>query len=94
MIVSVLVVGTVAGCAAALWRWVTHDYGTDPKIPVLTQVEKDNWRMPALDTMPPAKLSARTRVWMAVLRGYLVIAGGIVLVHIVHLTMAGETVSP
>ncbi|HYL19498.1 MAG TPA: NRAMP family divalent metal transporter [Burkholderiales bacterium] len=47
------------------------------------------WRMPPLDALPPAVMSPRTRVWMLVLRGYLIIAGGLVLVRIVQLAAGG-----
>jgi Mn2+/Fe2+ NRAMP family transporter len=43
------------------------------------------WRMPPLDELPPAHMTPLTRIWMVVLRGYLVIAGGLVLVRIVQL---------
>jgi hypothetical protein len=43
------------------------------------------WRMPPLHELPPAHLTPLTRIWMVVLRGYLVIAGGLVLVRIVQL---------
>jgi hypothetical protein len=49
----------------------------------------DNWRMPPLSELPPARLSALSRLWMIVLRGYLVVAGGLVLVRIFQLATAG-----
>lgn len=49
-----------------------------------------DWRMPPLDTLPPAQLTLMSRVWMLVLRGYLVIAAGLLLVKLVMLaTTAG-----
>jgi NRAMP (natural resistance-associated macrophage protein)-like metal ion transporter len=50
---------------------------------------RDHWRMPPLDTLAPARLSFTNRIWMLVLRGYLVVAGGLVLVRIVQLATAG-----
>jgi Mn2+/Fe2+ NRAMP family transporter len=47
------------------------------------------WRMPPLDRLPPAHMTPLTRIWMVVLRGYLVLAGGIVLVRIVQLAISG-----
>jgi Mn2+/Fe2+ NRAMP family transporter len=35
------------------------------------------WRMPPLDKLPPVYLTPLTRIWMIVLRGYLVVAGGL-----------------
>jgi hypothetical protein len=50
---------------------------------------RDHWRMPPLDTLPPVRLSRTSRIWMIVLRLYLVIAGGLVLVRIVQLATSG-----
>ena len=49
----------------------------------------DNWRMPPLSELSPARLSLLSRMWMIVLRGYLVIAGGLVLARILQLATAG-----
>jgi Mn2+/Fe2+ NRAMP family transporter len=49
---------------------------------------RDNWRMPPLDDLPPAQLTLLNRTWMLVLRGYLVIAAGLLLVKLVQLAMA------
>jgi len=46
-----------------------------------------NWRMPPLEELPPAKLSAAAKIWMGVLRLYLVVAGGLVLIRIVSLAI-------
>ncbi|MBV8737319.1 MAG: divalent metal cation transporter [Alphaproteobacteria bacterium] len=43
------------------------------------------WRMPPLHQLPPLRMTLLTRIWMIVLRGYLVVAGGLVLVRIVAL---------
>ena len=48
----------------------------------------DTWRMPPLDQLPPAALSTASRIWMGVLRGYLLLAGGLVLARIVMLAVA------
>ncbi|PKU23125.1 NRAMP family divalent metal transporter [Telmatospirillum siberiense] len=48
---------------------------------------KATWMMPPLKTLPPARLSPASRLWMGLLRGYLVIAGGLVLVRIVQLAI-------
>jgi NRAMP (natural resistance-associated macrophage protein)-like metal ion transporter len=50
---------------------------------------RDHWRMPPLDTLPPVRLSLTSRIWMIVLRLYLVVAGGLVLVRIVQLATSG-----
>jgi hypothetical protein len=45
------------------------------------------WRMPPLEVLPPAQLTALSRVWMIVLRAYLVVAAGLVLIRIVNLAL-------
>jgi NRAMP (natural resistance-associated macrophage protein)-like metal ion transporter len=52
-----------------------------------TDVPRENWRMPALAHLPPAHLSRASRVWMIILRLYLVAAAGMVLVRIVALAL-------
>jgi Mn2+/Fe2+ NRAMP family transporter len=49
----------------------------------------NTWRMPPLDQLPPARLSAISRIWMIVLRGYLVVAAGLVLLRIFQLATVG-----
>jgi Mn2+/Fe2+ NRAMP family transporter len=48
---------------------------------------REMWRMPPLSQLRPAQLSRLSRIWMIVLRGYLVLAGGLVLVRIIMLAM-------
>jgi NRAMP (natural resistance-associated macrophage protein)-like metal ion transporter len=48
------------------------------------------WRMPPLDQLPPARMTALTRIWLSVLRGYLVLAGGLVLWRIVELAIVAR----
>ncbi|MGH8150004.1 MAG: divalent metal cation transporter, partial [Steroidobacteraceae bacterium] len=49
------------------------------------------WRMPPLEDMAPAVVTQSTRLWMIVLRGYLVVAGGLVLARIVELALTGHS---
>jgi hypothetical protein len=51
--------------------------------------ERNTWQMPPLSQLPPARLTTLNRVWLIVLRGYLIVAAGLVLVRIVQLAMAG-----
>jgi NRAMP (natural resistance-associated macrophage protein)-like metal ion transporter len=48
------------------------------------------WRMPPLDQLPTGGLTPIKRVWMGVLRTYLLIAAGLVLVRIVRLVSSGH----
>ncbi|AYQ41182.1 natural resistance-associated macrophage protein [Burkholderia aenigmatica] len=55
--------------------------------PGVDRSQRDTWRMPPLDTLEPQKMTLTTRVWMAVLRGYLVIAVGLVIVKVVQMML-------
>jgi hypothetical protein len=46
------------------------------------------WRMPPLAQLSPARMTPLTRMWLAVLRGYLVLAAGLVLWRIVALALS------
>ncbi|MBN3817961.1 divalent metal cation transporter [Paraburkholderia sp. Se-20369] len=48
---------------------------------------RDTWRMPPLDTLAPQSMTLSTRIWMGVLRGYLVIAVGLVIVKVVQMML-------
>jgi len=50
---------------------------------------RTGWRMPPLDRLKPLRMTAPTRIWMVVLRLYLVVAGGLVMVRLVQLATAG-----
>lgn len=50
--------------------------------------DKAGWTMPPLAELPALKLTLLNRVWMMVLRGYLLVAAGLVLVRIVTLVTA------
>lgn len=41
--------------------------------------------MPLLDELPSGQLTGMNRIWMIVMRVYLVVAGGLVIVRIVQL---------
>ncbi|WP_269505817.1 NRAMP family divalent metal transporter [Burkholderia sp. IMCC1007] len=55
--------------------------------PGVDRTLRDTWRMPPLDTLEPQKMTVSTRVWMTVLRGYLVIAVGLVIVKVVQMML-------
>ena len=61
--------------------------------PAIDALLRETWRMPPLAKLPPAKLSLARQDWMAALRVYLVVAGGLVLVRIVMLAI-GATEPP
>jgi natural resistance-associated macrophage protein len=51
--------------------------------------QRDTWRMPPLTDLPRRRLTTLNRVWLFVLRAYLIIAAGLVLVRIVTLATGG-----
>ena len=55
-----------------------------------TAADRATWRMPPLNQLPPARLTVLDRTWLIVLRGYLVIAGGLMIVRMVLLVVAGH----
>jgi Mn2+/Fe2+ NRAMP family transporter len=50
-------------------------------------IGRAGWQMPPLGNLAPRRLGAGARIWLIVLRGYLVVAGGLVLVRIVALAL-------
>jgi len=50
------------------------------------KASRDTWQMPPLDQLAAPQLSLASRVWMIVLRGYLVIAVALVLVKVAEMT--------
>jgi len=67
---------TAVGCAFGLFR----------KGERVDRRDRGTWRMPPLSQLGPAAMSRSERLWMGLLRGYLLVAGGMVLVRIVQLT--------
>jgi Mn2+/Fe2+ NRAMP family transporter len=50
---------------------------------------RDTWRMPPLRELPVARLTLLNRIWMIVLRAYLVIAAGLLVLKMVQLATSG-----
>ncbi|MFM0741353.1 divalent metal cation transporter [Paraburkholderia xenovorans] len=48
---------------------------------------RDTWRMPPLEDLPAPQLTLSKRVWMGVLRGYLIVAVCLVIVKVVQMTL-------
>jgi hypothetical protein len=80
-ILSILGTGTLLALAmATAFLFVRRADSERPGEPART-----TWRMPLLGELTPQPMTGLTRIWMVVLRGYLVVAGGLVLVRIVAL---------
>ena len=60
------------------------------KSPPTDRSLRDTWRMPPLEQLATRPLTLLDRVWMGVLRAYLVLAAGLVLVRIVSLALGSR----
>ncbi|MDB5461215.1 MAG: manganese transporter [Caulobacteraceae bacterium] len=83
VIVGILVGGSIL----ALVGWAASSLRTGRR-DAIDRSNRADWRMPALDQLPPPRLTRSEALWMGVLRGYLLLAGGLVLVRIVQLAIA------
>ena len=83
--VMLAILGGGLGVAALGWlaSQLLAKGGREP----VSRVGKMSWRMPSLDRLAPPRLSGMEKIWMAALRGYLVVAAGLVLVRIVQLAV-------
>jgi hypothetical protein len=52
----------------------TNDNDTDQRLAEMTMLKRRDWRMPPLERLPAPNLTLMTKLWMGVLRGYLLIA--------------------
>jgi len=55
---------------------------------------RDQWTMPPLDQLLPAKLTLLSKAWMLVLRGYLVVAAGMLIFKLVQLAVSPGSAAP
>ena len=87
-IIDVLVGGTVLAIVGYAATVLLRRAGaaTHAHAPV-DRALRDTWRMPPLDTLEPQKMTLTTRIWMGVLRGYLVIAVGLVIFKVLQMTL-------
>jgi len=91
VIVGILVGGAALGLSIALATRLVKKAAGDVQVQTggeICATPREDWRMPPLAALPPAKLSFAARTWMIVLRGYLVVAGGLVLARIVALAFS------
>jgi NRAMP (natural resistance-associated macrophage protein)-like metal ion transporter len=86
VILSILGGGGILGVLVALG--VSLAGKKDRRTAIAAAVDRascNNWRMPPLGALPPPRLSIAVKTWMFVLRAYLVLAAGLVLIRIVTL---------
>jgi Mn2+/Fe2+ NRAMP family transporter len=87
-ILSILAGGSIVTVLAAIaTAWLRRSRGIVPE--VIDESQRAAWRMPPLDQLPAGGISGMRRLWMGVLRGYLLIASGLVLVRIAQLVSGG-----
>src|ERR1700678_2046942 len=80
-IFAILVGGSVLALLLSLGaRIIDRRRGHETQVPIrFTADDRKSWRMPSLNELPPARLTVLDRTWLVVLRGYLVVAAGLVL---------------
>jgi len=83
-ILSVLGGGSMLAVAATIGilLWQRRGGATPAAVPAAPMSERAIWRMPPLAELPRTELTLLNRAFLTVLRGYLLIAGGLVLVRI------------
>jgi hypothetical protein len=84
-IVTILVAGGVLAFATATGAHVVRTRRGDPACGEEESVRARFLADAPLADLPPSRLTAASRLWMFVLRGYLLLAGGLVLARIVQL---------
>jgi len=85
-IAAILLAGGALAVAAAVAAGRDRRRG---QAPGLDRRGREEWRMPPLHRLRPILLTPLTRLWLVVLRGYLLVAAGLVLVRIAWLTFGG-----
>jgi hypothetical protein len=83
-IAAIMAGGGIVAAAVALGVFWGAGRGT-AAAPILARRERDAWRMAPIGELPPGRMTPLNRAWMIILRGYLLVAGGLVLVRIVQL---------
>lgn len=93
-IVAILAGGALLFATAYLgtqaWRRMAHGRADEQAATAPAPSElahRSTWRMPPLHELPPPVLTLTTRLWMGALRGYLVVAVGLVVVKVVQMAM-------
>ncbi|CCG41431.1 NRAMP family divalent metal transporter [Magnetospirillum molischianum] len=95
VILGILGGGSIVGIIVALASWFWRRRRPVRRArqralaPEIDQIPPEFWQMPPLSELPPPRMSRLNRLWMGVLRAYLVLAAGLVLVRIVQLALSG-----
>ena len=89
-IIGVLVGGSMLTVAMAVVVKVYERWRGEPVAQSLRveQGPRESWRMPPLASLAPARITLLNRLWMLVLRGYLLVAAGLLLAKLVQLAFS------
>jgi NRAMP (natural resistance-associated macrophage protein)-like metal ion transporter len=75
------------GVSVAAVGWLASTLIAKERPAPVSRWGRANWRMPPLESLPPPRLTLMEKAWMTLLRGYLVIAAGLVLLRIAQLAI-------
>jgi len=91
-IVWILVSGSLLTAASAIGvKWFEKRRGVvDVQQSAIDKSLRDSWRMPPIEQLQPAQISLLNRLWMAALRGYLIIAALMLMFKMVQLVFGAE----
>lgn len=78
------------GLGIALLGWIAQQLIAPVRAVPIDRTGRDDWRMPPLDALAPATLRPGEKLWLTVLRLYLVVAGGLVLIRIGQLALTHQ----
>lgn len=77
----------VGGAVLTLATWLVVQLRNGGRRERIDRTGRASWRMPPLDALADAELGRAEKIWMGVLRSYLVVAGGLVLIRIILLAV-------
>ena len=86
-IIATLVGGAVLGVIGFLVTRLVTKRGLTPETGDVAALDRETWRMRPLADLPPLRLSPAARLWMGILRLYLVVAVGMALFAVVKLAL-------
>jgi len=81
-------VGSVASLAIVLWTLVAPASLTSLMNESRSRAAKSTWQMAPLETLPRLVLTPMNRLWLIVLRGYLIVAVALVVVRVVQIALS------
>jgi Mn2+/Fe2+ NRAMP family transporter len=77
----------IGGSALTILIWLVSSFRRRGRGEAIDRTGKAEWRMAPVGDLPPPSMTILEKVWLGVLRGYLVFAGALVLVRIGQLVL-------